>query len=158
VAKEPLQFSQSLCRNPTADPTPPQPGTPYPNRATFERFECQADSFDAFFCNVLTVTTQRTTVKDDDDGQVWKNAYRMTYSLAPNGFLNGKFGGHPTEVLIDGGKVEAWFDGKHVVVKSTKEVQLADPVQTGSIQASLMDTELSQQLGELACCTGKKPQ
>jgi hypothetical protein len=148
IAQQPVQIPPGI------DPNPPAVGSAYVALPLFEFFSCSSEGFDAFFKNVLTITTSSTDI--GEDGNIWPNGRRMTYSLPPeNGFIAGEIGGEKAKVIIDQGWVEAWVDGARTVVKSHKEVQFEDPVQTGSMQAFLTFVELSQELAELACCIGK---
>lgn len=140
-----------------ASPNPSaSPGAPFYTGKLFERFHCATVGCQAWFENLLDVSVIPHTVPYP--GGTPLPSHLINYRL-PNcangeqsGFLAGEIIGKPTRVILDEGWMEAWQQDGRTHVKTFKKVQFGGPLNTWVAASILGMTELSNTMGELACC------
>lgn len=140
-----------------ASPNPSaSPGSPFYTGKLFEHFHCATVGCQAWFENLLDISVIPHTVPYP--GGTPLPSHLINYRL-PNcangeqsGFLAGEIAGQPTRVILDEGWMEAWQQDGRIHVKTFKKVQFSGALSTWVAASILGMTELSNTMGELACC------
>ncbi len=140
-----------------ASPNPSaSPGSPSYTGKLYERFHCTTTGCQAWFENLLDVSVIPHTVPYS--GGTPLPSHLISYRL-PNcangeqsGFLAGAILDQPTRVILDEGWMEAWEQDGRTHLKTFKKVQFGGPLNTWIAANILGMTELSNTMGELACC------
>jgi hypothetical protein len=132
--------------------TPIAPGTAYGGvlgkQTLFEHYTCNVAPCDAWFKNMLFVTTSWPPPNTPGS-----RTYSVIYSLSK--WLEGEVAGVSSEIDIDDGGITA-SEGSMgpVTVTATKTVKFVNPVLTGASAAILQvrTDEAAGELAEIACC------
>lgn len=120
-------------------------GTPYSTPTLFERFQCATTGCDAWFENLLYVTTWYETPG------VGQTKYAVSYGF--NECLDGQVLKKPRKIIADDGDLWARQDpagGTNVEVSKTIAFDSAGL--TGIAEAALAHSEMAGELAELVCC------
>jgi hypothetical protein len=95
---------------------------------------------------VLTVS-----VRDDPD-PILGTIHRVTYDLAPNGYMCGSIDGVHTTVIRDEGHLWAWTDSGRTWVEFHKEIEYGNPNTTQLAAVATAHASLADELGAIVCC------
>ncbi len=140
-----------------ASPNPSaSPGSPSYSGKLFERFHCATTGCQAWFEALLDIAVGPHSVPYS--GGTPLPSHLINYRLPncangeQNGFLAGEIVGQPTRVILDEGWMEAWQQDGRTHLKTFKKVQFGGAMNTWIAATILGMTELSNTMGELACC------
>ncbi len=126
------------------DPEITPHGQAYVNRSLYENFLCQLTFCDASFELFLGVTATKAT-----------GLYHVEFWLTPGGgYPKGTIFGKTEDLLADQGNLEVRLSSTAGVstVHGEKAFALKSDSATALVASFLQQTELSSELGELACC------
>lgn len=143
-----------------ASPNPSNtPGSDSYQGSLYEHFQCQNVGCAAWFKNLLQISAVPDQVSPFPGGTPIPS-HLVTYWLptcngtSKDGFIDGQVLGKPKKVILDEGWMQLWEQDGRTHVQSFKKVQF-DGAATTWLSAMILElTELSNQMGELACCEG----
>jgi hypothetical protein len=141
-----------------ASPNPSNtPGSDDYQGSLFEHFQCQNVGCQAWFKNLLQISVVPDHVQPFVSGTPIPS-HLVTYWLPTcngqnkNGYIDGAILGKPKKVILDEGWMQLWEQDGRTHVQTFKKVQF-DGAATTWLSAMILEfTELSNQMGELACC------
>ena len=141
-----------------ASPNPSNtPGSDNYEGSLFEHFQCQNVGCQAWFKNLLQISVLPDHVQPFASGTPIPS-HLVTYWLPTcngqnkNGYIDGQVLGQPKKVILDEGWMQLWEQDGRTHVQTFKKVQF-DGAATTWLSAMILEfTELSNEMGELACC------
>jgi hypothetical protein len=141
-----------------ASPNPSNtPGSDNYQGSLFEHFQCQNVGCSAWFKNLLQISAVPDHVAPFPSGTPIPS-HLVTYWLptctseSKDGFIDGQILGKPKRVILDEGWMQLWEQDGRTHVQSFKKVQFDGAASTWLAAMILELTELSNEMGELACC------
>ena len=141
-----------------ASPNPSNtPGSDNYQGALFEHFQCQNVGCEAWFKNLLQISVVPDHVQPFASGTPIPS-HLVTYWLPTcngqnkNGYIDGAILGQPKKVILDEGWMQLWEQDGRTHVQTFKKVQFDGAASTWLAAMILEFTELSNEMGELACC------
>jgi hypothetical protein len=143
-----------------ASPNPSNtPGSDDYQGSLFEHFRCQTPGCNAWFKNLLQISAVPDKVSPFPSGTPIPS-HLVTYWLptcnGPNkdGYIDGAILGKKKRVILDEGWMQLWEQDGRTHVQTFKKVQFDGAASTWLAAMILELTELSNEMGELACCEG----